>query len=345
MTPMPTVKKIAAQIRSRVLHGDYLAGPLPGEKPLAAELGCSYLTARRAAELVIAEGLLIRNASGRLLPALIQNGVANGHRIAAFIADVYPSAGTQLWYRLLSRAFEARGIRLRMVPYQHWDAPLIREAILACDEIYILPDSETPPAAVMTLLEKHRERITILEYDWTDRGFHCIIPYPARDCLRLLMRHLKAQGYTRVDVVNVQPHDTVVAARIQAWDDERRRLGLHGELHDLPVASGGSPYEHASVHVPDLLSSRLRRGHAFVGITLPAAIGVLHALRRTRLKLGRDVGVCSVAGEALAKFLDPTITCVPSLAFNDILAMLPGVSTKRTARHLKLFHGMSTHRA
>ncbi len=343
---MATVQEIAAQLRLRMVHGDYLAGPLPSERSLAAELGCSYLTARRAAEVIIAEGLLMRNANGRLVPALTRNGGAGRHKIVAFLADVYPSSGTQIWFLAVSRAMEAKGARVRMLHFHHWDAPVIREAVRTCDETYLLPCSEKPPAPVMAMLKKHQKRITVLEYDWTGEGFHCVTPYPARACLRLLMTHLKEQGYTRVDAINVQPKDDVVAARIASWDYERRRLGLDGALIDQPTDTGASPYEHANAVLPEILKPRFQKDYACVGITLPAALGAMRGLYQTTFKLGDDVGICSVANEEMAKFLTPGITCIDPIALEDVMAaQTGGFSARRsTPKTLQLYVGPSTQR-
>ena len=344
---MAKVSEIAGQLRQRVLHGDYLAGPLPSERVLAKELGCSYLTARRAAESLIAEGLLLRNITGRLIPALEKNGGRAGrHRMIGFLADAFPSSGTQQWHAVLEHAMQSRGERLRMVYYHHWDAPDIREAVQTCDESFLLPCAETPPPSVMEMLKRHRDRITVLEYDWSDDGFHCITPYPPRASIRILMEHLRDQGYTSVDAVNVQPVDSVVKARIAFWERETRRLGMQGELCDIPAETGTSPFERALEELPKHLAGRLERGRAFLGITLPGAMGIVRMLYNTDLQLGRDVGVCTIANGEHAKYLTPSITCIdPDAMENLMAAQNTGFAARsKVPRVLSVFHGMSTMR-
>ena len=65
---MPKYLEVAEILKSRVLHGDYLVSPMPGERKLAEEIGVSYMTARKALKHLVETGVIAREEDGKALP-------------------------------------------------------------------------------------------------------------------------------------------------------------------------------------------------------------------------------------------------------------------------------------
>ena len=57
---------VANRLSHRILAGDYHFQPVPAERELALEVGVSHLTARKAIQKLLNEGLLCRMENGRL---------------------------------------------------------------------------------------------------------------------------------------------------------------------------------------------------------------------------------------------------------------------------------------
>jgi len=56
---IPLYLQISDQLRAEIRAGGYRDGPLPSESALSAEHGVARLTARKAVQLLVAEGLVV----------------------------------------------------------------------------------------------------------------------------------------------------------------------------------------------------------------------------------------------------------------------------------------------
>ena len=63
---MPKYDAICKLMEKRIQHGDYITKDFPAEERLAAEMGVSRMTARRAVLQLLNRGVLIRKPNGRV---------------------------------------------------------------------------------------------------------------------------------------------------------------------------------------------------------------------------------------------------------------------------------------
>lgn len=292
-------------IRKRIQHGDHAAGPLPGERQLASELGLSRPTVRKALQQLADEGLLMRGPTGRLTTGA--NGLAEMRRpLIAFLHPGRIGGESALWRDGVYDAAEAKGAVVRSLSYAHYGDPVVSTALDGFDGVFLLPLAiEQMPDPLLKRLLTSRTRVVVLDRDETALGLRSVIVFPFVSGNKLLS-HLHELGHRRIDCLNIHAHNPVIEARIAGWRLYLERHGLQGELASDPDSVGSLQAAYR------LMSGRLKKGRmpapAIFGTTVHAAIGAMRALHEHGLRIGRDVSVCAVNDEGLGPYLVPSLT-------------------------------------
>lgn len=302
-----TQTKLAIEmIRKRVRHADHAAYRLPGERGLAVELGLSRQTVRRAIDQLIDEGLLLRGETGRLaVNPTLAGGGADPRPLVAFLNPGGVSQETQLWRKGILGALQDRDVVVRALSYEHYSDPVVSAALEGFDGIFFLPLATEPiPPWLAIRLQTARARVVVLDQDESAAGLRSVIVFPFATGNKLL-EHLHVLGHTRIDCVNVQPHNPVIVARIAVWREFIARRGLAGEL--LDEAADGSletAYRFLSTH----LAAGRKTAPALYCTTAMAGIGGMRALHEHGLRVGSDISVCVVNDEGFGPYLIPSLT-------------------------------------
>lgn len=297
---------LSNQLRVRILHGDYVVRPLPAERQLAVEHGVSYMTARRALQHLVDEGLLKRAANGRV-------EVNRDHEQSTLLAPIamlspaYNSHDFDSWRRLIAQTVEAQGGRLRQELYTHWDDPIFTASMHAFSGVFLLPSSERMPQTLINRLAQAECPLVVLDDDLSTHGIPSLRQF-SPFIVAPLLDHLRAQGCQRIDCLNVQPLHSVMEQYIEQWQAWTETKGNPGELINAPVA----PYESALTQAYCVMQQRLTRNQftadALFCLTAPAAIGAMRALHEAGIRPGHDVAVCTTNGEGEAEFQIPSLT-------------------------------------
>jgi hypothetical protein len=322
---MAKVDKIVAVLEIRIARGDYAMRPVPPESRLAAEVGVSRMTARKALLRLLERGLLSREANGRLTakrtPAngapssgllgsdvLDDGGVSAKNRLeVAFVAPAHGSAEIDRWRVAAEKAVARVQGRLRNVHFHHWDEPVLNEAVDSFDGIFLVPSAEPIPPAVAHQLRSGRAKVVALDSDLTNYAIRSVDLIPPSSVQRLL-DHLASLGHRTIDCFNAQPVDAVVEQRIEQWSLWRAAQGADGELINDPDASNGDPPRHAYAAMARRLAERPFVATAVMCVTMPAALGVMRAMYERGIKVGSDVSVCAANDEGIASLLCPSLT-------------------------------------
>ncbi|MDR3708307.1 MAG: GntR family transcriptional regulator [Capsulimonadaceae bacterium] len=302
---MRKYEQIGRLLKTRVRHGDYYLNEVPPERALAAEMGVSYMTARRAVQALIDDGYLFRQSNGRLAANPAISAEDKTIQVAVLlIGGILPNWGS---YELEAAARKA-GVRLRSVLANHWEDPTLIDAVNSFNGAFLFPSTTAmqPSTQVIQKLSNARKPVIILDADWSDKGFPSIQPFPPT-ALAGAMDYLASLGHTKIDCLNVQPIDATGLLRIEQWQTWQAQHSALGELFNLNFQ--GLVYEMAHA----FMKARLEEGYrpeAILCITVPAAIGSSRALCDFGIMPGKDVSLIAVNGEEVAEFVRPSITAI-----------------------------------
>ena len=294
-------------MKTRVRHGDYLLNAVPPERTLATEMGVSYMTARRAVQVLIEDGYLVRQSNGRLSVNPCVGLEEKSFQVAVLLMGGTSANISWLSYELDVAARNAGG-SLRSVLLHHWDDPTVLEAVNKFQGAFLIPSSTPlqPSQQLLNKLKAAEHPVIVLDADWTSHGFLSIQPFPPAT-ISSVMDYLASLGSKKIDCLNVQAIDATGMLRIAQWQSWQDHHGCSGELFNVNVQ--GSYYELAH----DFMRSRLEAGYrpqAILCITAPAAVGASRALADFGIKPGVDVSLCAINGEGLAQFVQPSVTAL-----------------------------------
>lgn len=311
-------EEVSELLAERIKHGDYLTLELPTEMTLAAETGVSRMTARKAIQNLIRQGVLARKDNGRVVCGGKAPGSAKLN--AAFLAPSWHSAEIQIWRNELERAAMLNDVSMRPVDYVHWDDPALLQALDAFDAIFLVPMSCKASEMALQRIQSH-PKLVVLGEDFSHMGLLSINPFPVGHIGKLL-DILKAKGCSKVDCVCGQPLNETTDARIRQWRMWLRLNSCEGEL----LAQDFKPYSRQVENAYSMVAGYLERAallpDAFFSVTMLGALGAMRACIDCGIEVGRDIHVCAVNGEGLNRFVHPSLTCLEA---QDMRPYLSGI--------------------
>ena len=147
----------------------------------------------------------------------------------------------------------------------------------------------------------------VLSEDLSHLRIPSVVLFPPR-CTKTMLDRLATFGHRRVDCLNVQGHNSITMARIDAWREWSSMTGIEGEFFDQPCPADVRVFEAGLESARDWLQRGGRDASAVLCVTLPAALGVLRAARDLGIEIGKDLSVCTVDSEGLGRYLSPSIS-------------------------------------
>lgn len=315
---MKRYTEVAEYLRVRVLNGDYQLKSLPSERQLAQEAGVSYMTARKAVQTLIAEGLLIRDKNGI---ALVNHGSDLDAEEClslpiAFLVPILNSRVVEWWESAIETAARRLNRTIRTVLYTRWDDVLLAQALESFQGLFLLPISGVIPLEVITRLQ-YTKRLVVVDEDLSMYGIPSIRIFSPLS-VQLLLNHLESLGHERIACLNVQQQSPVILQRIEQWQLWMNVHGFEGPLLGLentPVIheSDGTAcgrHGHAYEVMMHWLDTDRQGVTAVFCTTMPSAIGAIRAITNHGLTVGSDIAVCAANGEGYAQYLTPSITAL-----------------------------------
>lgn len=290
-------------LEDRIRRGDYAFREFPSERDLAEETGVARMTARKALLEMVRRNVLVRGPGGRLKVNACHHLAAKLH--VGLLVPGLTSADAEVWRREAVAAAEPLQAVIRPVHYTHWNDVSLREAIGGFDGIFLVPSPDPVPAWVAKWLRHPDLPVVVLDNDMTSEGLPSINLFPAA-CVQRLLNHLHDLGHRSIDCLNSMPMNSVIEQRVQQWQLWCAAHGVKGRLIDQ---QGALP-ESAFSAIRGLLETRRFDATALLCTTVPTAMGSLRAFRDFGIEVGRDVSVCGVNGEGIARFQCPSITAL-----------------------------------
>jgi DNA-binding LacI/PurR family transcriptional regulator len=308
----PRFRRVADLIKERILLGTYAFKPLPSDRQLATECGVNYMTVRRGLQLLIDEGLLLRQTNGRIQVTRATQGHKPCLNIA-FLVPTIASPHAELWRMALETEIAKLNGTLRTILYVHWHDPMLMDCISGFDGVFLAPENEPIPSEIAERLRKPEHPVVIVDQDYSHLGLPTIKFFPPSSAQRLL-NHLVATGRKRIACLNVQPIIPEVQERMDQWKIWTAVHHHQGPLINEPVTTHHPALPHAYKVMKKLLKSKNFDADAIYCVTLQAAIGAMRALWDHGLEPGKEIAVCAINGEGMAPMLKPTLT---ALEFSD----------------------------
>jgi len=292
-------------LERRIRAGNYLLAAIPTERELAGEIGVSRMTARKAVQSLVDNGLLARDGNGRI----IVGGSARAGLTVGFLVPSLGSPDVDAWRRAMSALAPAFGATVHAIVYLHWDDPVISQALAVCDAMFLYPSAEPLPPHVVARLRTSGKPVVAMEQDLTPHGIPSIRVFPAGFVHRLLDL-LAGLGHRDCDCFSVQTPDVVIQSRIAQWNLWRAHRQFGGRLLGQPIQPYASPLAQARAEMARLLDQGHPLATSVFCTTAPAAIGAVRALHDRGVRVGSDVSVCVFNDEGLAQYMVPSLTCV-----------------------------------
>jgi DNA-binding LacI/PurR family transcriptional regulator len=304
---MAKYESICELMEKRIRLGDYAMKEIPAEERLALEVGVSRMTARRAVMRLVERGILVRKPNGRVVVNR-QSLEADAQPQVALLMPAFVSLTFERWLISAEVAASKLNMRVRKVDYVHWDDPTIAETFENFDGVFLVPSSEEVPPQVIQRFRLQTTPLVVLDSDWTADGLRSIDLAPPRQ-MRRLLDHLWDLGHRKIACLNTQPHSSAVIARLKERADWEAERGVSGRLIDDPVQPRGDTTVQAYEVMSKFLQARRPDFTAIVATTVTPAIGAMRALYEAGIKVGKDLSLCAVNDEGLAKYMCPSLTC------------------------------------
>ena len=291
-------------IERRIRRGDYLLRPLPSERKLAAEIGVSHMTARKAVKELLERNVLSRQPNGNLQISPDYHADAGAAQLI-LLYPAFASAYLSHLCQVVSKAAGDYGLSTRPVPYVHWDDPIVLSAMNNPGGVIVIPASLDMPEHILQVLQSNR--VVSLDLDLSDKQIPSIRLFSDAHILSVL-DHLLKLGHHHIDCISTHTHNPEIQRRIQLWSEWTYRNGVAGELHERAAASFTDPTPAAFDEMSAVLRRPPVKATCFVATTFPAAIGAVRACWELDRLVGTDISVCAMNIEAPARFMTPSIT-------------------------------------
>ncbi len=316
--PSGKAAEVISILERRIHGGDYLVAPLPAGRALAAELGVSYVTARKALQVMLERGLLERSPTGRLMLA----GKGGSARIAqiAFLAPAFPSLDVMRWRLAIDRIISAAHCAVKSHFFDHWDDPVVLDVIERGDGAFLYPSSEQLTRTLERRIREHANRVVVVDQDWSEYGLPSLCLSPPR-FVQALLDHLAANGHKRIACLNTHPHDHAIDARITQYRLWIAAHGMDEELIDEPVRPGEDAAPRAREVMARVLRDGLLGASALFTTTGSNAVGAMRALHAAGIAPGRDLAVCTLNDDGLGDMLIPSLTAQAAVDPTPYLAI------------------------
>lgn len=305
----PHYRRVADLIRKRVLHGDYSIKPIPSERQLALEFDVNYMTVRRGLQLLLNEGLLMRQSNGRIKVRTVRSS-GRGRTNVAMLVSTFHSSDSEQWRLSLEACAAANKVSVRTVLYVHWNDPLLLDALKGFDGAFIYPESETIPENVLEKLRRPEHPVVMLGADFSGLEIPSINLFPAV-CVQQLLNHLSDLGRTRIACFNSQPdYNKSIQERIDQWRFWMAAHRYRGKLYNHPIDTHLPPAVNAFNAMNHFIANRSMDEEAVLCTTIWAAVGVVRACLDHGIRPGKDLAIAAVNGEGVSAMMNPRLTAL-----------------------------------
>lgn len=307
MPPNTKYHDVMDIIWRRIEAGDYLLNDLPGERKIAADTGVSYMTARKAVQTMIQEGMLAREENGKL--CVDPNYRRSKSRLdVVFLYPAYPSDHLNQCRLAVTDVAAQYDVAVRQVQYVHWDDPIVWDALGGADGVLLIPSTETVPTHVIDRFGEFAGKLVVFDGDMSKHGIPSIRLYPSAH-IEELFEHAYKLGHRHIDFLNSQGHNIEIDRRVEQWQEWSLRRGVETKIWDEPAP----PYTDPTPYAYRVAKRMLRGWREDAGPSLimcasqPAAIAAMRACYEQGLIVGKDISIGAI-NTVNGRYLCPSLS-------------------------------------
>lgn len=346
--PRGSVKTNSAYriIRERIERNDYREEPFPSERKLAAQLGVSHPTARKAVQCALRDGLLERGSNGRLL---VGRRYSASQRLEfAFIAPVDNNAWIWDWIKGLRQVADQRDARLRVVHYVDENDASLMEALDGAYDLAFFVAPRQINRLLADRLRALRGRLVSVVSDLRAHGVPWLENSPLHG-MDLLLEHLHGLGHRRIACVVAEVADR--QPRLERYREAMQRLKLAPLEAREAVPADWFSAQRGYRFMARELKERTLAASAYVFTTIDPAFGALRACHEAGVRPGADLSIAAFGPSLRARLMVPALTSLQTPSHATVVAdaidrlLMGGSLPLESAWPVTLFAGESTGRA
>lgn len=306
--------RIAHALIQRIEAGDYALRGFPSERILAESLSVSYLTARKAVQVLVDQDIMVRDCQGR---AMIHPDHQKRTPKVAFLAPAFRSEDIDLYRQSVITSGQQAGVTIRPIEYAHWNDPVILDALAGFDGVFLYCSADAIPQSLLEQLTQANCKIVVFDRDLSAHGILAVQLHAQENYLRLFDA-LATRGYSEIHYVNVQARNEEILRREKIWSDWRTQHHVTGKAFESPTPAWEDSIPRGYELFADILSEQIQPDHAYVCSTYAAIQGALRVAYEKQLTPGIDFGLACFQCPVAPRFLCPSMTCLESPSVNDV---------------------------
>ncbi|MBW3637628.1 MAG: substrate-binding domain-containing protein [Armatimonadetes bacterium] len=286
---------------------------LPADKELAARLGVSYMTARKAVnELVEASFLERRIGDGTYVRAGTQQRLLT--TTLNLICTAYEGTTTRAFLQLGGVAAQQRGWRSHVIRIHSDHEQGALRALRNGELSLVLADEESLKGPLGKAMRGANGRAILLGWRLDENGVPSVLADDAQ-AVHLAVEHLQAAGHRDIALLCNHPQSRNERVQIAAWSEHLTRSSAT-ESERLLIVGNTPRFECASRFAYEATRhwlgtvGRADGVTALISIGDELAIGALAACRDARRNVPDAMSLVNLNNSAAMEFSHPRVTCV-----------------------------------
>lgn len=287
---------------------------LPADKELAARLGVSYMTARKAVnELVEASFLERRIGDGTYVRAGTQERLLS--TTLNLICTAYEGATTKAFLQLGGVAAQKRGWRSHVIRIHTDHEQGALRALQNGELSLVLADEASLKGPLGKAMRGARGRAILLGWRLDESGVPSVLADDAQ-AVHLAVEHLQAAGHRAIALLCNHPQSPNERVQIAAWSEHLTDSASASERERLLIVANTPRFECASRFAYEATqrwlgtSGRADGVTALISIGDELAVGALAACRDAGRDVPEKMSLVNLNDSAAMEFSNPRVTCV-----------------------------------
>lgn len=337
----PKYLQIVQLVRSQVSEGEYNHRPLPSERQIAQSFGVSHMTARKATQALLSEGIIKRLDNGRLAAKQQAIQTIQGPKIA-LVSPSFDSESLRKVHMALEEVLDHRQGLLRPFGFTQLHDTIISEVLEAdYNGIFLLPPRSPMPKLFLDMLKRHASRLAIVFRDMTEHGL-LSVGYRSPQDIQKVWDHLYDLGHRHIAFLNTEPEmDQIDQLHVtfETWCNER---SVKPQILYQPVEN----FQYADIKAYDMMKEALKQRQlngctALYANNMNLARAAIRALYEHGITVGKDFSICTQDLPRIARLSTPSITTLDLKPMNPLIEQILdwfAAGSKQTPPQQMLYH-------